>query len=146
MSQFVVAVFPTLASAKQAEAALYELGEKEANIFGSAVVLKEPDGGIQVLDLVPDSSHSALVASLLGGIVGAATAGPLAGAVGAASGALAGMAVDLHGHTTGQMLIKKVATSLRPNNAAIIVDIEFELVALFEEQMKKLGAVRIWRN
>jgi uncharacterized membrane protein len=146
MSQFSVVVFSDVARAKKAEAALYELGEKDVDIFASAVIFRAADGNIQVLDLVRDHSHASLVASLIGAIVGAAAVGPLAGALGAASGALAGMVVDLSRHHTGQMLIKKVSTSLKAGNAAIIVDITFELVAPFEKRMNELGALYIWKN
>jgi len=143
MSHFVVVIFPDTAIASEGNKSLYELRARGMTVYGSAVLGKDSQGRISVLDRVADSSHATAVAALIGALAGL-PAGPLGAAMGAVGGALIGMSADLTDRGVGRQLAERVSHELGSGKGAIVVDTDPEEVSAFETRMKALGGTVVY--
>jgi uncharacterized membrane protein len=145
MSQFVVATFPDVVTASEANKLLNELRATGLTIYGWAVLGKDSNGKICVLHRVADSSHATAVAALIGALAGL-PAGPLGAALGALGGGLIGMSADLTDRAVIRELADRVSRSLANGHGAVIADIASEVLPAFETQMKAIGGAILHAN
>jgi len=138
MSQFVVARFPAVAMAIEANKSITELRAAGATVYGWAVLGKDSSGRISVLHRVSDGSHATVAAALIGALAGL-PAGPLGAALGAVGGGLIGVSAELTDRGVGRELAEKISHSLAAGSGAVIADIAPEVTLSFEARMKAIG-------
>ena len=153
MSKFVVATFPDVAMASEANKSLDELRAMGTTVYGWAVLGKDANGRISVLHRVTDSSRAAAVAALIGALAGlpagllvagpdvqvALPAGLLGAALGAVGGGLVGITADLTDRGVGRELAEKVSHALAAGSGAVIADIAPQGMPAFGARMKAVG-------
>ena len=138
MSQFVIAVFSDKASADNANGALRKLGTEGMMIYRFAVLSKNSEGRICMLDRVEEGSKVTVVAALIGALAGF-SAGPEAAIAGAAGGALFGLSAELTNRDVSNRAIYKISQELAFNQFAIFAEIASQDVESFEARMEELG-------
>lgn len=138
MSKFVVATFPDVAMASEANKSLDELRAMGTTVYGWAVLGKDANGRISVLHRVTDSSRAAAVAALIGALAGL-PAGLLGAALGAVGGGLVGITADLTDRGVGRELAEKVSHALAAGSGAVIADIAPQGMPAFGARMKAVG-------
>jgi uncharacterized membrane protein len=138
MSKTVAAIFPDIAKAREGNLVLRKLGAEGIAVHTSAIVFKNSDSKLSVLDAAYDGSHVTAVAALIGGLAGL-PGGPLAAAIGAAGGALIGISAELTEKGAGKELVKRISDKLAPGNAAVVADIAEEGMSSFETRMSTMG-------
>ena len=138
MSQFVIAVFSDKASADNANRALRKFGTEGMMIYRSAVLSKNSEGRISVLDRVEERSKVTVVAALIGALAGF-SAGLEAAMAGAAGGALFGISAEITNRDASNRAIYKISQDLARNQFAIFAEIASQDLDSFEARMEELG-------
>jgi uncharacterized membrane protein len=135
MSQFVSTAFSDRASADNANRALRKLGTERMMIYRSAVLSKNSEGRIFMLDRVEEGSKATMVAALIGALAGFST-GLEAAIAGAAGGALFGISAELTNRDASNRAIYKISQELARDQFAIFAEIASQDL---ESRMEELG-------
>lgn len=147
MSKFVVVIFPDAQRAEAASGAMKELhSDTSLTLHGMAVVRKDAESGVAVSDRVEAGLPNAAIGALVGGLVGL-LGGPVGMALGAGGGAWIGSWRDISHLGVGADFIEEVTRELEPGGAALVAEVDEELLAPLDERMEALGGVviREWR-
>ena len=139
MDRMLVVVFENESKANEGLKVLEELDlHGSITVYTHAVVLKRPDGTID-LGQCDDRGPSGLIRGIaIGGFLGA-LGGPVAAGLGAAAGFVAGAAVDLKNARVDDDFIDDVAKALAPNKAAVVAEIEESSTEGVDTRMEAVG-------
>ncbi|WP_454687748.1 DUF1269 domain-containing protein [Agrobacterium leguminum] len=120
MSDLIVIVYPTEDKAEAIREKLLNLQKEYLIELSDAVIaVKQDNGRVKLVQLMNTTAISAVSGGFWGLLIGSIFLMPLLGAsIGAASGALSGALSD-YGINDGFM--KELATSLKPENAALFL-------------------------
>jgi uncharacterized membrane protein len=120
MSDLIVIVYPTEDKAEAIREKLLNLQKEYLIELSDAVIaVKQDNGRVKLVQLMNTTAISAVSGGFWGLLIGSIFLMPLLGAsIGAASGALSGALSD-YGINDGFM--KQLATSLKPENAALFL-------------------------
>ena len=139
MSRFVVAVFPTEAKAYEGTRAMKDLqAEGSLVLYGMAVVRKDAQGGLSVIQAAGEGPLGTGVGALLGGLIGL-IGGPAGAAIGLASGTLIGSWSDLFSLGVGRDFVDKVSQELTPGKSAVVAEVEEDWVTPLDTRMEAIG-------
>lgn len=138
MNKIVVAIFRDKAGADEGNLALKKIVAEGISVSASAIIFKNSNNQLSVLEHAHDASHVTAVAALIGGLAGL-PGGPLAAAFGAAGGALVGMSAQLIGKGELTKLFDRISEKLASGNAALLADIAEEGMSSFEARMSAMG-------
>jgi uncharacterized membrane protein len=148
MSEFAVVVFPDERKAREGLLALEMLHEEgSVTLYASALVERDADGTLSVLEQTEPGALGFGVGALVGALIGL-FAGPVGAAVGVTAGGLLGGFRDyFHAEVTDEFLAS-VERELAPGKLALVAEISEEWVTPLDLRMKALGGkvVRAWRQ
>ena len=146
MDRILVVVFDNENKAYEGEKALQQLdGDGSINVYGHAVLVKNPDGTTMVRQSDDRGPFGTLVGTLLGSLIGL-LGGPTGFAIGAAVGFVGGATADLNKARIGDDFIVDVAKVLLPNRAAVVAEIEEESNAPVDTSMEAIGGTLFRRT
>jgi uncharacterized membrane protein len=139
MDRMLVVIFPIESKAYEGKRALQQLdNEGSLNVYGYAVLAKNPDGTASVKQGDDVGPIGTLVGTALGSLIGV-----LGGPVGVAAGAVAGMAVgstvDLNNVRVGADFIDDVQKFLIPPNVALIAEVDEDWTTPVDTRMEAIG-------
>ena len=139
MDRMLVVVFENESKANDGLKVLEELDRHGSiTVYTHAVVLKRPDGTID-LGQCDDRGPSGLIRGIaIGGFLGA-LGGPVGLAIGGSLGFLAGAAADLNNARVDDDFIDDVAKALAPNKAAVVAEIEEGSTEGVDTRMEAVG-------
>jgi uncharacterized membrane protein len=137
--QVVVAAFNSPDGAGEYMEAL-RLGKKEGliGIADAAVVVKNAEGKIKIIDAKERRGKGFITGAVVGGLVGLIVAPPVA--VVAAGGGLIGTLVGQLRSTPIRDEMKEIGSALTPNSSAIVAVIEHTWVTKLETALAEAGA------
>ena len=140
MSKIVAAIFPDKAKADEGNLALKKLVADGIAVHASAIVSRDLDSKLSLLECAYKGSHVTAAAALIGGLAGL-PGGPIAAAVGAAGGALIGIAAELTKEGEQTKLLDRISHKLAPGQAALVADIAEVGMSCFEARMSAVGGI-----
>jgi uncharacterized membrane protein len=147
MSKYIVVVFDDEQSVYKGALALQEL-DNDANItlYEGAVVAKDTEGKVRVIDTQEEGPIGALAGMLLGSLIGV-IGGPVGMAVGAASGSMAGLMGDAVRTGVNDDFLVDVMETLTPGKFALVAEIAESWTIPLDSRMEALGGTvfRTWR-
>ena len=120
MSELIVIVYPTEATAEKVRHRLFKLQQEYLIELGDAVIAtKSADGHVKLNQLLNTTAIGAVSGSFWGLLIGALFLMPAVGAaIGAASGALGGAMTDFG---INDAFMKELASSIKPGDAALFI-------------------------
>ena len=120
MSELIVIVYPTEATAEKVRHRLFKLQQEYLIELGDAVIAtKSADGHVKLNQLLNTTAIGAVSGSFWGLLIGALFLMPAVGAaIGAASGALSGAMTDFG---INDAFMKELASSIKPGDAALFI-------------------------
>ncbi|KVK48539.1 hypothetical protein BCY90_23765 [Agrobacterium deltaense] len=138
MSDLIVIVYPTEDKAEAIREKLLNLQKEYLIELSDAVIaVKQGNGRVKLVQLMNTTAISAVSGGFWGLLIGSIFLMPLLGAsIGAASGALSGALSD-YGINDGFM--KELATSLKPENAALFLLIRKMTADKILDELKGTG-------
>ncbi len=147
MSKYIVVVFNDEKSAYKGALALQEL-DNDASIalYEGAIVAKDKDGKVRLLDAEEEGPIGFLTGMLLGGLIGV-IGGPVGMAVGATTGSMAGLMGDAVRTGVNDDFLGEVMETLTPGTFALVAEITENWTMPLDSRMEALGGTvfRTWR-
>jgi len=147
MSKYVVCVFNDEKAVYQGAKALLELdNDASITLYEGAVVAKEADGTVRVMDWEEEGPIGALGGMLLGSLIGV-IGGPVGLAIGAATGSMTGLMADAARCGVNDEFLADVMDVLTPGKYALVAEITEGWTTPLDSAMEKLGGTvfRTWR-
>ena len=140
MSDLIVIVYPTEAKAEDVRQRLFKMQKEYLVQLNDAVVATKTESGhVKLNQLINTTAVGAVSGGFWGTLIGALFLMPLVGtAIGAASGALSGALTDFG---IEDKMMKELAASLQPGNAALFVLAEKFTSDKVIDQIKDAGGV-----
>jgi uncharacterized membrane protein len=148
MSEFAVVVFPDERKAHEGLRALEMLHEEgSVTLYASALVERDADGTLAVIEQTEPGALGFGVGALVGALIGL-FAGPVGAAVGVTAGGLLGGFRDYFHAEVSDEFLAAVERELAPGKLALVVEISEEWVTPLDLRMAALGGkvVRAWRQ
>lgn len=140
MTSLVVISFTNQAAALEGAKKISKMESKgELTIYEKVVVVKMPDGDIQVLDSDTSDGLHLLSGMTLGTIAGA-FAGPVGLAIGLVSGLLLGGIVETEYSDFAEDFKTKTYSRLKPGEAAVILEVYEEGPAFLDNAVESMSA------
>ena len=141
MDRMIVAVFDDESQAARASRALAELNaDGTIAVYGAAVIHKDAEGQVTVLDAGDEGPIGTVSGTLVGSLIGV-LAGPAGLVVGATMGALGGMWYDIYNSGIGMQFVDDVGSVLVPGKFAVVAEIMEEWTAPVDSRMEELGGI-----
>jgi len=142
MEKLIVIIFDDQTKAFAGLEALRKLDrDGEISLFEARIAVKEPNGGVRVIENPDDVDFPVIgVSTLVGTLVGV-LGGPIGLLAGAGAGALIGSIVDLEHAGVTDEFIGDVTTALTPGRVAVVADISEEWMTPLDTQVEPLGGV-----
>jgi uncharacterized membrane protein len=139
MDRMLVVIFPSESKAYEGRTALQQLeDEGSVDVYGYAVLSKNPDGTASVKQGDDAGPIGTLVGTALGSLIGV-LGGPVGVAAGAAAGMAVGSSVDLNNTRVGSDFIDDVQKFLVPPNVALIAEVDEEWTTPVDTRMEAIG-------
>ncbi|HXJ95934.1 MAG TPA: DUF1269 domain-containing protein [Terriglobia bacterium] len=139
MDRMLVVVFDNQWKAYEGKKALRQLADDGIiSVYGDALVTKNPDGRVTVVEGDDQLLYGTVAGTVLGSLVGF-LAGPAGLAIGAAAGLVGGATADLNKARIGDDFIDDVAKALLPNRVAVVADIDEDLTTPVDTRMEAIG-------
>ena len=137
----VIAVtFAEDSNAYEAMTALKELdSQRQIDVAGAAVVVRDEDGRVEVKDEVADGSYSGTVGGGLVGLLIGIIGGPLGVLLGGATGVLVGSLFDAHDDDDTESALSDVSRSVRVGRTALLADVSEQGTEVIDHAMRDLG-------
>ena len=146
LDMMLVVVFNNRQKAFEGRTALQELeNEGKIGVYVSAVIAKDADGRVAVLETNGPRWVGPLVGSFLGSIVGLLV-GPPGAAIGAAVGLTAGTAAEANNLRISRGFMQHVNKELRPGTYALLAEIQEGWTRPVDECMGKIGGTVFRRS
>ena len=142
MEKLIVIIFDDQTKAFAGLEALRKLDrDGEISLFEARIAVKEPNGGVRVIENPDDVDFPVIgVSTLVGTLVGV-LGGPIGLLAGAGAGALIGSIVDLEHAGVTDEFIGDITTALTPGRVAVVADISEEWMTPLDTQVEPLGGV-----
>jgi len=147
MSKYIVSVFDNETAAYAGARALGHLDDEGSiAVYEAAILAKEDNGSVRVLDAVEEAPVAALGGMFLGSLIGV-IGGPAGVLLGAASGSLGGLLVDMNIAGVNDEFLDDVAAELSPGKSAVVAEAEEGWTVPLDTRMETLGGTvfRSWR-
>jgi uncharacterized membrane protein len=147
MSKYIVAVFNDEKSVYDGVRALDDLdNEATVTFYEGAVIAKDADGTVRVLDWEHEGPIGTLTGMMLGSLVGM-IAGPAGMVMGAASGSLGGLMIDAARTGVNDEFLSGIMDELSPGKFALVAEIDEAWTIPLDTAMEKAGGMlfRAWR-
>jgi len=139
VDRMLVVVFDNPWKAYEGRKALRQLDDDGSiDIYGDALVTKNPDGTVTVMEGDDQLLYGTVAGTVLGSLIGL-LGGPAGVAIGAAAGFVGGAASDLHNDRIGEDFIDDVARVLLPNRVAVVAEIEEGVTTPLDTRMEAFG-------
>jgi len=139
MDRMLVVVFDNESKAYEGKKALMQLDiDGSINVYGHAVVVKNPDGSTTVTQSDDRGPLRTLVGTSLGGLIGLLI-GPAGLAITGAVGFLGGATADLDKARIAEDFVDDVAGVLLPNKAAVVAEIEEDSTNPVDTRVEAIG-------
>jgi uncharacterized membrane protein len=147
MSKYIVVVFDDEQSVYKGALALQELdNDTSITLYEGAVVAKDTEGKVRVIDAEEKGPIGALAGMLLGSLIGV-IGGPVGMVVGAATGSMAGLMGDAVRTGVNDDFLADVTNTLTPGKYALVAEIDDFWTMPLDTRMETLGGTvfRTWR-
>jgi len=147
MSKYVVVVFDDEQSVYKGALALQQLdNDVSIALFEGAIVAKDAEGKVRVLDAEEEGPIGSLAGMLLGSLIGV-FGGPIGVAMGAATGSLVGLVGDTVRAGVNDDFLTEVMETLTPGKFALVAEISEHWTTPLDTSMEALGGTvfRTWR-
>jgi uncharacterized membrane protein len=147
MSKYIVAVFDDEQTVYKGALALQELdNDASLTLYEGAVVAKDTEGKVSVIDAEEEGPIGALAGMLLGSLIGV-IGGPVGMAVGAATGSMAGLMGDAVRTGVNDEFLAEVMETLTPGKFALVAEVAENWTMPLDTRMEALGGTvfRTWR-
>lgn len=147
MSKYVVCVFDDEKSVYQGARALQEIdNDADITLYEGAVIAKQADGAVRVMDWEEEGPFGVLEGMLLGSLIGV-IGGPVGMAIGAATGSMGGLMADAARSGVNDEFLADVMDALTPGKYALVAEITEGWTMPLDSAMEALGGTvyRAWR-
>ena len=147
MSKYVVVVFDDEQSVYKGALALQELDNiASIALYEGAIVAKDTDGKVRVLDAEEEGPIGFLTGMLLGSLIGV-IGGPVGMAMGATTGSMAGLMGDAVRTGVNDDFLAEVMETLTPGKFALVAEINESWTMPLDSRMEAVGGTvfRTWR-
>jgi uncharacterized membrane protein len=147
MSKYIVVVFDDEQSVYKGALALQELdNDASITLYEGAVVAKDTQGKVRVIDAEEEGPIGALAGMLLGSLIGV-IGGPVGMVVGAATGSMVGLMGDAVRTGVNDDFLADVMETLTPGKFALVAEIAESWTIPLDTRMEALGGTvfRTWR-
>ncbi len=139
MDRMLVVVFDNEAKAYEGKKALLQLDDEgSVSVYAYAVLTKGADGTASVKQGDDMGPIGGLIGTSFGTLIGL-LGGPTGLAIGAASGLVAGAGVDFDNARIGDDFIDDVTKFLKPNNVALVAEVEEDWTTPVDTRMEAIG-------
>ena len=146
MSKFVVCVFDTEVTAYEGSKALQDLHrDGDLVVYAGAVVVKDDDGTVRIVDEANEGPIGTLDGMLIGTLIGA-FGGPAGMLAGAAGGSLGGWLVDLYNVGIDAEFLNDVGSVMTPGKAAVVAEVSEAWTTPLTTRMEALGGTVFRRS
>ena len=141
VDRMLVVVFDTESNADEGRKALLRLeNEGSIGVYASAVLAKNADGTVTVMQTEDPGPVGPLVGSFLGSIIGL-LAGPAGVGIGALVGLAGGSAAQLNNARIAGDFIDDVSNELRANKFAVVAEIQEGWTTPVDTRMEAIGGI-----
>jgi len=135
----LVAVFASETDAFKGIDALQHLNEAgDISIYATAILVKEPNGKVNVKQSAPEGPAGTAVGMLTGAVIGL-LGGPAGSVVGASVGGMTGLLFDVGNAGVNADFLNDVSEVLIPGKSVIIAEIDEDWVSPVDREMVQLG-------
>jgi uncharacterized membrane protein len=142
VESLVVAVFDDRNAALAGLEALRQLDrEAEISLFAAKLVVREPNGAVQLIEDPDDTDLSAIGANTTVGAFIGLLAGPIGLCAGAAAGALIAFGVELDRAGVTDEFVSDVSTALTPGKVAVVADVMEDWMTPLNRRIEQIGGV-----
>jgi uncharacterized membrane protein len=147
VESLIVIVFDDRNAALEGLEALRQLDrDAEISLFAAKMVVREPNGAVQLIEDPDDTDPSAIGASsILGAFIGL-LAGPIGLFAGAAAGALIAFGVELNRAGVTDEFVADVSTALTPGKVAVVADVMEDWMTPLTSRSEQIGGVLFRRT
>ena len=140
MSKYIVCVFDNEKAAYDGARAVLALEtEGGLTVYEGAIIAKDENGRVRILDENGEGPFHTGTGMLLGSLIGI-IAGPAGMAVGAAFGALGGALLDMNNIGVGDDFLVEVGKELTAGKSAIVAEVTEVWTVPLDTRMEALGA------
>jgi uncharacterized membrane protein len=142
VESLIVIVFDDRNAALAGLEALRQLDrEAEISLFAAKLVVREPNGAVQLIEDPDDTDPSAIGASTIVGAFIGLLAGPIGLFAGAAAGALIAFGVELNRAGVTDEFVVDVSTALTPGKVAVVADVMEDWMTPLNSRIEQIGGV-----
>jgi len=139
MEKMIVVVFDDEAKVNKGADALKELDrEGTVSVYSGAIVQKNQNGTVSMLDARDEWPIRAVGGTAIGGLIGL-LGGPVGVVLGASSGAIIGGFSDLYRAGVSADFLDDATSTLSPGKYALVADISEDYVVPLDIRMEQLG-------
>jgi uncharacterized membrane protein len=143
----IVVNFSEDSKAYEAMSALKDLdSQKQLDLAGAAIVVRNEDGRVVVKDETGDDSFGGTVSGGLIGLLIGIIGGPFGVLIGGATGVLLGSLYDADDEDDTESALSDVSKSVQVGRTALLADVTEQSTAVVDDAMQKLGGTVLRRG